>query len=220
MIPTANKTGDFKNLGEILYLPCSKIEDHPLHFGFYVQSHLEELVCSIRETGLLEPIVVCPLEDGRYRILGGHYRIRAVRRLKWKKVLCRVIKCDSRFSCVIYCALSFLTRRLGAMEEAYMISRLVSQEKFTLVEIGKIWGKSKSWVSRRLSLLTRLDPKVKKEVGMGYLSPRIAQELIRLPQGDQEKVLKIIRRKHMNKDKASQLITWWLAANETERKSC
>jgi len=219
MIPAINKTEDLINSGEILYLPCSKLKDHPLHFEFYTQSHLEGLVCSIREAGLLEPIVVCPLDDDNYRILSGHYRIRAVRRLKWKKVLCRVVKCDSRLSCVIYCTSNLLTRGLSAMEEAYMISRLVSQEKFTLAEIGKMWGKSKSWVSRRLGLLTHLDAKLKKEMGMGYLSPRIAQELMRLPQGnDQERVLRIIRKGYMNKDETAQLVTWWLNANETERR--
>jgi len=219
MIPAINKTEDLINSGEILYLPCNKLKDHPLHFEFYTQSHLEGLVCSIREAGLLEPIVVCPLDDDNYRILSGHYRIRAVRRLKWKKVLCRVVKCDSRLSCVIYCTSNLLTRGLSAMEEAYMISRLVSQEKFTLAEIGKMWGKSKSWVSRRLGLLTHLDAKLKKEMGMGYLSPRIAQELMRLPQGnDQERVLRIIRKGYMNKDEAAQLVTWWLNANETERR--
>ena len=219
MIPAINKTEDLINSGEILYLPCNKLKDHPLHFEFYTQSHLEGLVCSIREAGLLEPIVVCPLDDDNYRILSGHYRIRAVRRLKWKKVLCRVVKCDSRLSCVIYCTSNLLTRGLSAMEEAYMISRLVSQEKFTLAEIGKMWGKSKSWVSRRLGLLTHLDAKLKKEMGMGYLSPRIAQELMRLPQGnDQERVLRIIRKGYMNKDETAQLVTWWLNANETERR--
>jgi ParB/RepB/Spo0J family partition protein len=218
MDPAADKTGDFRNTGEILYLPCSKLVDHPLHFEYYVQSHLEELVLSIREAGLLEPVVVRPLEDGTYRILSGHYRVRAVRRLRQKKVLCRVLKCDSRLSSVIYCTSNLLTRGLGAIEEAYMISGLVTREKFTLAEIGKMWGRSKSWVSRRLGLLTHLEPKVRKELTVGRLSPRMAQELMRLPRGnDQDKVLKIIRKHSMNKEEASRLVTWWLGADEIER---
>jgi len=218
MIPAIDRTEDFKNSGEILYLPCNKLIDHPLHFEFYTLSHLEGLVCSIRQAGLLEPVVVSPLDGDKYRILSGHYRIRAVRRLRWKSVLCRVLKCDERLSSVIYCTSNLLTRGLSAMEEAYMISGLVSREKFTLTEIGKMWGHSKSWVSRRLGLLTHLNPRIRKDIGAGYLSPRIAQELSRLPQGnDQEKVLKIIKKKHMNKDDAAQLVTWWLGADEHQR---
>jgi ParB/RepB/Spo0J family partition protein len=213
-----NETEDLKDSGETLYLPCSKLMDHPLHFDFYQQSHLEGLVTSIREAGLLEPIVVCPHGDS-YKILSGHYRIRAVRRLKWKKVLCRVVKCDDRLSAEIFATSNLLSRGLSAMEEAYMISGLVSEESFTMAEIGKLWGKSKSWVSRRLSLLTHLDPKMRKEMEKGFLNPRVAQELARLPQGnDQARVLMIIKREHLGKDAVAELVSWWLKASENERE--
>lgn len=215
------KAEDLKNSGEIFYLPCSKLVDHPLHFDFYIQSHLEGLVSSILEAGLLEPVVVCAISGGdEYRILSGHYRIRAVRRLKWKQVLCREVKCDERLASIIYCTSNLLTRGLSAIEESYMISQLVSsEEKFTMTDIGKLWGRSKSWVSRRLALLTHLEPKLRKEIGNGYLSPRIAQELARLPQGnDQERVLKIIRKEYLNKDDATKLVTLWTAASEEERQ--
>jgi ParB family chromosome partitioning protein len=215
------KVEDLKNSGEIFYLPCNKLVDHPLHFDFYIQSHLEGLVSSIREAGLLEPVVVCAISGGdEYRILSGHYRIRAVRKLKWKQVLCREVKCDDRLASIIYCTSNLLTRGLSAIEESYMISLLVSSdEKFTMTDIGKLWGRSKSWVSRRLALLTHLEPKLRKEIGNGYLSPRIAQELARLPQGnDQERVLKIIRKEYMNKDEATKLVSFWTAASEEERQ--
>ena len=209
---------DFKKTAEILSLPCSKLLDHPLHIDFYLQSHIEGLVSSIREAGLLEPIVVSP-RGAEYRILSGHYRIRAVRRLKWKRVLCQVIECDDRLAAVIYCTSNLLTRGLSAMEEAHMISCLISEESFTMTEIGKLWGRSKSWVSRRLSLLTNLDGKMKKEMEKGFLPPRVAQELARLPQGnDQARVLKLIRREHMGKDAAAELVSWWLTAGEHERQ--
>lgn len=212
------KAEDLINSGEILYLPCHKLMDHPLHFDFYQQSHLEGLVASIREAGLLEPIVVCPWGDS-YRILSGHYRIRAVRRLKWKQVLCRVVECDHRLSATIYCTSNLLTRGLSAIEEAYIISGLISEESFTMAEIGKLWGKSKSWVSRRLGLLTHLDPKMRKEMEKGFLNPRVAQELARLPQGnDQERVLTIVKREHLGKDAAAELVSWWLGAGEDARK--
>lgn len=102
-----------------------------------------------------------------------------------------------------------------------MISLLVSsEEKFTMTDIGKLWGRSKSWVSRRLALLTHLEPKLRKEIGNGYLSPRIAQELARLPQGnDQERVLKIIRKEYMNKNEAAKLVSFWTAASVEERQN-
>ena len=205
---------------EILCLPCNKLKDHPLHFSFYEQLHLEELICSIRKTGLLEPVTVRPNDDDSYTILSGHYRIRAARRLKWKMVPCRMMRCDERLSSIIFCTSNLLTRELNAVEEAFIISRMISDENFTVAEIGSFWGRSKSWVSRRMGLLTRLDPGLTKDLGQGCLSPRMAQELMRLPRGnDQEKVLDIVRRRHLNKDETAQLVTWWLGADEAERNT-
>ena len=214
------KTEDLKKPEEILYLPCAKLVDHPLRMGFYHESHIEELAASIREAGLLEPVVVCPDGDGEYRILSGHYRVRAVRRLRWKLILCRLVTCDSRTGAMIYCTSNLLTRGLNAIEEGYMIAHLISEEKFTLAEIGKLWGRSKSWVSRRLALLVHLEPKLKKELGAGTLNPRTAQELLRLPRGnDRERVLAIIHKEHLNKNEAADLVTWWKKATEEAKKA-
>jgi ParB/RepB/Spo0J family partition protein len=213
-------TEDFKSSGKTLYLPCAKLVDHPLSMGFYAESHLKGLLSSIRESGLLEPIMVCPIENDEYYILSGHYRIRAVRRLKWKRVLCRVVVCDKRTAALIYCTSNLLSRGLSAIEEAHMISHLISEEKFTLLEIGRLWGRSKSWVSRRMALLVHLEPKLKKDLGTGHLSPRVAQELLRLPRGnEQEKVLSIIRKCHLNKDESAKLVDLWLNADEEEKRS-
>jgi ParB-like chromosome segregation protein Spo0J len=124
-----------------------------------------------------------------------------------------------RTSAVIYCTSNLLTRVLGAMEESHIITHMVSEEHFTLEEIGKLWGRSKSWVSRRMGLLVHLQPKLRKELTMGYLSPRMAQELFRLPRGnEQDRVLRIIRRDHLNKDEAALLIGDWLGMDEEGKK--
>jgi ParB/RepB/Spo0J family partition protein len=212
MDPTEKNLVNLKNNDQIVCLPCNKLKDHPLHYNFYAQSHLEELVCSIRETGLLEPILVCPIQGGLYRILCGHYRIRAIRRLRCKDVQCRVILCDEHLSFIIYCTSNILNHIRNAIEEAYMMSKLMSVGGFKASDVAKIWGKSISWVSRRLALLKKLDPEIKNHVEKGYLSPRTAQELTRLPRGkDQHIVLQIIKRDHLSKEATSQLVTWWLA---------
>jgi len=202
----------------VLTLPCHLLEDNPLRMGFFSQSHLEGLTASIRESGLLEPVLVYPIDGGRYRILSGHYRVRAVRRLRQQVLLCRVYHCDSRRALVIYCTSNILTRGLSAIEEAFILAALIKEEGFTMESAGKLWGRSKSWVSRRVKLLTDLDPQIKEELGQGRLRPRLAQELARLPRGNQqERVLVIIRQLHLNKDEAARLIDWWQEAAEEER---
>ena len=200
---------DLGSTNQIIYLPCGKLKDHPLRNEFYSQSHLEELAFSIHETGLLDPLVVCPIEGGNYRIICGHYRIRAVRRLGIKEVQCRVINCDERLSLITYCTSNILNRSMNVIEEASVISKLISDGKFKTIDIARLFGKSKSWISRRQGLLKKLNPKLRKEVEDGFLSSRVAQELARLPRGnDQETLLEIIRRNQFNKDDTASLVTW------------
>ena len=204
--------------GDILALPCSELKDHPLRLSFYSQGHLEALAASIRATGLLEAILVWKAEDGSYTILSGHYRVRAVRRLRRSRIPCRVMECDRHTAHVIYCTSNLMTRGLSALEEAHIITGLIAQEGYTQEEAAKLWGRSKSWVSRRIKLLTDLNPKIKQELEQGRLLPRLAQELSRLPQGnEQERVLSLIRRHHLNKDEAAALVDWWLSADPTAR---
>ena len=71
-----------------------------------------------------------------------------------------------------------------------MMQGLVKEAGFSLTEVGELWGHSKSWVSRSLKLLISLDTHLKRELDEGHLLPRLAQELARLPQGnDQTRVL-------------------------------
>lgn len=215
-MPTTNK--DSPPAGQVLALPCHKLVDNPLRMGYYSQTHLAGLTASIKENGLLEPILVHPWENGQYCILSGHYRVRAVRRLKQQRILCRVLCFDQRTAMIVYCTQSLLTRSPSAIEEAYMMAALL-KEGFNMSQVGQLWGKSKSWVSRRIKLLNALDPQLKEELGQGNLRPRLAQELARLPRGnEQARVLELIRRYHLNKANAAQLIDWWL--NATEEKRC
>lgn len=95
---------------------------------------------------------------------------------------------------------------------------LIKEGGFSLSEVGELWGHSKSWVSRRLKLLTGLDPAVKQELDEGKVKPRLAQELCRLPQGnDQKRVLALVKQHYLTKDQTANLIDWWQEATEDER---
>lgn len=202
----------------VMDLPCNKMVEHPLRLAFYSQTHLAGLTASIKENGLLEPILVQPLQDGLYQILNGHYRVRAVRRLKQKDILSRVYPCDRRTALVTFCTSNLLTKSLSPLEEALMMNGLIKEAGFNQTQVGQLWGHGKSWVSRRLKLLTALDPQIKKELDEGNLRPRLAQELARLPRGnDQTRVLALIRRYRLTKDRAARLIDWWQGASEEKR---
>ena len=218
MVNSTGKGEEDLGSQKLLALPCEKLKDHPLRLPFYGQDHLESLVSSISVMGLLEPVLIWGKGDDDYVILSGHYRVRALRRLKKKRTSCRVIACDRHRAHAIYCTSNLMTRELGALEESHIIAGLILQEGYTREEVARLWGKSKSWVCRRIKLLVDLDPGIKGELMEGRLLPRLAQELCRLPRGnEQERVLSLIKRYHLGKDDAASLIDWWLTANTDER---
>lgn len=190
-------------------LPCRCLADHPLRLNFYDQAHLAELVASIKAMGLLEPLLVRPVNRG-YQVLSGHYRLRAVRQLKMQEVRCRVYPCDEHAAKLLFCTANLTTRTLSALEEAWLLKDLVQNEGFSFTRAGALFGRSKSWVCRRLKLLSALDPRVKEEVAAGRLKPRLAHELTRLPQGNEQlAALAAIKEHHLNKEEVARLVAGW-----------
>jgi ParB family chromosome partitioning protein len=205
------------NDGILDCLPCDKLRDHPLRFQFYSNAHINSIVNSIQETGMIDAIVV-RRENEQYTILSGHYRVRAIRQLKMKTVLCRILECDEKMALIAYCTSNIIGRRLNAIEEGHMINELMNKEHLSMEEVGKFWGHDKSWVSRRISLIEKLAPSVKKEVASGSLSPRIAQELTKLPRGnEQETAMKIMKKCGFGKNDATEFVWWWLSLPQDER---
>ncbi len=202
-------------------LPCKTLEDSSLHIKFYSEEHIMQLVQSIGEVGMVTPLLVWknPSEK-KYQILNGHYRIRAARRLKLSSVPCHIVNGDEECSMKVYCQSHILHRSLGPIEEAYMIERFLSKG-LTMERIGHFFKHDKSWVSRRRKLLLKLHPRVRQLLEEGELKPRLAQELTKLPQDneEQEKVYALLTKHRATKDTACKFIDWWLRATDEEKKA-
>lgn len=216
-----NCRGSRRSLEEISFLSCSLLTDNPLRTSFYDQVHMEHLAQSIKENGLMEPLLVWKKEDNgvKYQILSGHYRLRACRRLRMKTVPCQLWEGDEEGAFRLYCSASLCSRTLDPLEQAYIILKLQERGK-TLAQIGSLMGHTKSWACKRLKLLTSLDPALARRLGEGTIRPRLAQELTKLPMDNEEqsRVLRILERERMTKDDASVFINWWQNATQKERE--
>lgn len=200
-------------------LPCADLRDHPLRLQCYAAEHLDRLVQSISHQGLLYPLLVHQ-EGDQLRILSGHYRIRAVRQLRHKEVPCAVFTGAAEEALQIYCSANTLTRVPSAIEEAYMIEQMIQTHRLRQADVARIMQRSPAWISRRLQLLRQINPEIQNLVHNGQLRPRVAQELARLPRGnEQQRVLTIIRQRGMSKHQASEFVDWWLQASEAEKQA-
>lgn len=114
---------------------------------------LQELADSIKAQGMVQPIVVRPLENGRYEIVAGERRWRAAQLagLDQVPVLVRVI--EDRTAVAVALIENIQREDLNPLEEAEALSRLVGEFELTHQEAAEAVGRSRAAVSNLLRLL-------------------------------------------------------------------
>lgn len=136
---------------------------------------LEDLAESIREVGLLQPIIVRPDSD-RFEIVFGHRRYLAHRLLEARKIDC-IVRVLSDVECALARAAENLQRvGLSPIEEAAIYGDLRDNHGLSYDQIGKRMGKSPGVVRRRLDLL-KMPPQLQKAVHKKEISFSVAEEL-------------------------------------------
>jgi len=174
--------------GSVVFIPCGKLKDHPLRLNNYDEMYVRELEISISCHGLFNPLLVRPASDGYFEILSGHYRLRAVLRLGWQSCPATIIDCDDIAAKALLLTSNSSQRHFTAIEEGLIIRNLHEYDGLELDGIGKLFNKSKSWVSRRLSLVLNLEESVQADVQRGLLKARAAQENCLIAPGQSARV--------------------------------
>ncbi len=141
---------------------------------------LKELSSSIKNQGLIQPIIVKPIKNNQFQIIAGERRWRACQLNGMHEVDC-VIK-DLNDTNVLEAALIENIQRedLNVIEEANAYKGLISIKKISNDSLAKLIGKSSSHVSNILRLLD-LDDEIQKMVISGKLSMGHARALIGVP---------------------------------------
>ena len=123
-------------------------------------------------------------QDGRFRLLALERDFHAAKLLGGKTVEVRVYRFNERSAEAFSIVERLKTEELGAMEEAYLMKRLVSECSFTQDDVAALIGKSRPAVANTLRLLT-LSPEVVGLVESGRLSAGHARTLVRVPKDKQ-----------------------------------
>ena len=146
----------------------------------FKDSDLNELATSIKNQGLIQPIVVRSINNGQYQIIAGERRWRASQIAGLHDVDC-VVK-DIQDSEILELALIENIQRedLNVIEEAQAYKALLQLKKITNEKLSKTIGKSPSHVSNILRLL-ELEHKIQEMVINGDLSMGHARALIGVP---------------------------------------
>jgi ParB family transcriptional regulator, chromosome partitioning protein len=144
------------------------------------ESYLVELAHSIRQLGVIEPLVARPLADGAYEILAGHMRWRAARQAGLQQVPVMVRDADDQTAAAIALVENLLRRDLNPLEEARALHRLRGEFGLTQEQLAELLGISQSAISKALGLL-HLDPATQALIEDGRLDAGHGKILIGLP---------------------------------------
>ena len=166
--------------GGAVTLPIGDIEpDRSQPRRNFDEAALAELENSIREYGVLQPLLVRPTPDGSYRIVAGERRWRAARGAGLSKVPVVIRALSDEEAAAIALVENLQREDLNAMEAARGIRRLMDEFGFTQQTAADRLGKSRSAVANTLRLLL-LPENVQTDVAEGRLSEGHARALLGL----------------------------------------
>lgn len=179
LIPEAANTSAGAEHLAVFMAPIESIERNPFQprEAFDEQS-LEELAASIREKGLLQPLLVRRIGSG-YQIIAGERRFRAAQRAASTHVPVTLRDADDRESLELALIENLQRENLNPMEEARAFRRLGEEFHLSQEEIAIRVGKSRSAVTNSLRLL-QLPGEVQAQIETGVLSAGHARSLLAL----------------------------------------
>jgi ParB family transcriptional regulator, chromosome partitioning protein len=170
-------------------LPVGAIHPNPKQpRHVFDEEALEELKVSIREVGLLQPIVVRDLGDDRYELVMGERRWRAAQAVG-KETIPAIVR-DTRDDAMLRDALLENIHRanLNPLEEAAAYQQLLEEFGATHEELAKRIGRSRPQISNTIRLLNLPAP-VQRRVAAGVLSAGHARALLSLEDSDAQEQL-------------------------------
>lgn len=145
----------------------------------FADDALAELAASIREQGILQPLVVRPRGE-RYQLLAGERRFRAARLAGLERVPIEIRDVDDRGALEVALVENLQREDLSPLEEAEGYARLGREFGLTQEAVAERVGKSRPAVTNALRLL-QLPEEVRREVDVGRLSAGHARALLGVP---------------------------------------
>lgn len=177
--------------GSVRMIPLDQIDNNPDQpRKRFDEEQLEELKESIQAHGLLEPIIVRPV-DGRYEVVVGERRWRAAQMAGLAEIPAIVRSMSDREAMEIALVENLQREDLNPLEEAEAYRRLMEEFSLTQEEIAERVGKKRSTIANTLRLL-ELDPEIREDLASGKITGGHAKALLSIP--GKAKRLRIARR--------------------------
>jgi ParB family chromosome partitioning protein len=169
------------------------------------EASLAQLADSVRARGIIQPIVVRPIEGGQYEILAGERRWRAARMAGLERVPAVVREVPDEAALGIGLIENIQREDLNPIEEANGLKRLIEEFKLTHDEVAKAIGRSRAGVTNLLRLL-ELAAAVQAMVQDGRIDMGHARALAALPKARQVELAERIAHNGLSVRDAERLV--------------
>ena len=192
---------------QVLYVPLSKIVPNPYQPRKEFESEaLSELADSIRQYGVLQPLLVAPGPDNNYILIAGERRQRASTMAGMGSVPVIVSEYTTQQIAEIALIENLQRKDLHYLEEAEGYEKLVNTFHLTQESMAGRVGKKQSTIANKLRLL-KLSPSVRNTLHESDLTERHARALLKLENEETQKtVLKKIIKDHLNVKQTEALV--------------
>ena len=211
-VPASPGGPDTRNDDPIRELPLSQLQA-----GRYQprtrmdESALQELADSIREHGLLQPVIVRPISDDRYEIIAGERRFRAAALAKLRSIPVIVKDVTDENALALALIENIQREDLNPLEEATAIRRLIDEFHYTHEQASQAIGRSRSATSNLLRLLNLAEP-VQTMLLAGDIEMGHARSLLALDRAQQILVSHQVVQRRLSVRETEKLVSSAVAA--------
>ena len=167
--------------------------------------------------GQLQPVVARE-HEGRYQVIDGLKRVYSAMDLMIKTLHCQVLDIDLQQAKLLILSYNRPGQAMEVWEEAMVLKDLLESHDVSQRQLSRLTGYSPSWVSRRLSLISKIDEEVASEIRMGTLTSSQARALIKLPRGNQLEVARVITTFDLSSRLSGRLVDAFLQAEDADQQ--
>lgn len=200
-----------QDASDVLRIPVSMLDANPYQPRItFDQEALEELAASIRSLGLIQPITVRKVADGRYQIISGERRYKACRMAGMSMIPAYIRDADDRGMLEMALVENIQRENLDPIETALSFQRLIDECNLTQEAMADRVGKKRASVANTLRLL-KLPVKIQHDLKVGLLSTGHAKALLSLPDAEsQEKFCNLVIKEGLSVRELEELVRKYL----------
>jgi len=172
---------------EFTYLSLSKIKPGKYQPRLEInQIELDELSRSIKEKGVIQPIIVRKIAEDNYEIVAGGRRFQAAKSLGLKELPTIIRELDDKDTFIFAITENLQRKDLNPIEEAEAFKRLIEEFEFTYDDIARFVAKDKTTIVNSLRLF-KLPKEIQEAVKKGIISRSQARTIIALENEEEQR---------------------------------